>query len=356
MPESSPMPCGFVWFLAVLIQSAFAYFVFYSRQTIDHPGYPAIHDQHASGSVCAAWRAAAFMPNVISWMFYRLTAFDMTSKAPPVLVYNCITFLMSPSLLALIPGGTKPWLALGPALAGVWMFVLLLITAIARLRIRVGAAIIGSVLTFLATSGMVIVGIFAIQFVWCIRDWRRVNDRPDPGKLQIAIVIGTLTKSFHVRATPAATPAAVGSSADIKPSPKKSAFGDDVHPFHARGRSEPGAGRYCRRGGSPRENDRRSPRRSPASSLLGGVMGQRPRRRGGARQNGLQRSHPRPGFGMRHGTVPAPPPPPSAPGSSWPTSNPPQCFSPGSIACPFEPPCSHRQLNWQIDRLTNDSI
>jgi hypothetical protein len=47
------------------------------------------------------------------------------------------------------------------------MFILLLITAIARLRIRVGAAIIGSTLTFLATSGLIILAIYAIQFLWC---------------------------------------------------------------------------------------------------------------------------------------------------------------------------------------------
>ena len=110
--------------------------------------------------------AAAFMPKAISWMFYRLTAFDMTSKAPPVMVYNCIAFLSGVGLLALIPGGPKPWLAIGPVLAGIWMFVLLLTTAIARLRVRAVAAIIGSVLTFLAFAGLVIVGIVVINLVW----------------------------------------------------------------------------------------------------------------------------------------------------------------------------------------------
>ena len=158
--------CGFVWFLAVLIQSAFAYYVFYNGD----PKIVLDSHQYMINTLLEALLggvAAAFMPTVISWMFYRLTAFDMTSKAPPVLVYNCITFLMGCSLLALIPGGTKPWLAFGPVLAGVWMFVLLLVTAISRLRVRAPAAIIGSVLTFLAISGLVCLGIFAIQFVWC---------------------------------------------------------------------------------------------------------------------------------------------------------------------------------------------
>ena len=158
--------CGIVWFLAVLIQSAFAYFVFYNRDdSIILDTHQYIINTLLEAVLSAV--AAAFIPKLISWMFYRLTAFDMTSKAPPIMVYNCIAFLMGPSLLALIPGGTKPWLAFGPALAGVWMFILLLITAIARLRVRVGAAIIGSVITFLATSALVILGIFAIQFVWC---------------------------------------------------------------------------------------------------------------------------------------------------------------------------------------------
>jgi hypothetical protein len=156
---------GFVWFLAVLIQSAFSYFVFYSH---DNSIVLDTHQYMINTALEAvlAGAAAAYISNLISWMFYRLTAFDMTSKAPPVMVFNCITFLMGVSLLALIPGGPKPWLAIGPAVAGVWMFALLLVTAIARLRVRAVAAIIGSFLTFLAISGLVIVAIFAINFVW----------------------------------------------------------------------------------------------------------------------------------------------------------------------------------------------
>ena len=127
-----------LWFLSVLIQSAFAYFVFYTR---DHTLY-VDNQQYMINTLLEALlagAAAAFMPRIISWIFYRLTAFDMTSKAPPVLVYNCITFLTGVSVLALLPG----------------------------LRIRVGAAIIGSTLTFLATSGLIILAIYAIQFLWC---------------------------------------------------------------------------------------------------------------------------------------------------------------------------------------------
>lgn len=158
--------CGGVWFAAVLIQSAFAYFVFYSRDhSLDLDSRQYVINTLLEGLLAGA--AAAMMPKVVTWMFYRLTAFDMISKAPPVLVYNCITYLAGASLLALIPGGPRPWLAVGPVLAGLWMFVTLLTVAIARLRIRVGAAIIGSILTLLGTAAIVVVGILMIQFVWC---------------------------------------------------------------------------------------------------------------------------------------------------------------------------------------------
>ncbi|HEX4052789.1 MAG TPA: hypothetical protein VHX86_00855 [Tepidisphaeraceae bacterium] len=158
--------CGGIWFVAVLIQSAFAYFVFYSRDhSLDLDPQQYVINTLLEGLLAGA--AAAIMPKIITWMFYRLTAFDMTSKAPPVLVYNCITYLGGVCLLALIPGGPRPWLAIGPALAGLWMFVTLMTVAIARLRVRVGAAIIGSILTLLGTAGVVVAGIFVVWLVWC---------------------------------------------------------------------------------------------------------------------------------------------------------------------------------------------
>jgi hypothetical protein len=158
--------CGGVWFLAVGIQSAFAYYVFYVHdRSLEVDGRQYVINTILEAVLAGV--AAALLPTVVAWMFYRLTAFDMTAKAPPVLVYNCTVYLMGPSLLALIPGGTVPWLAFGPALAAAWMFVLLLIVAIVRLRVRVAAAVIGSIITFLATAGMVILGLLLVQFLWC---------------------------------------------------------------------------------------------------------------------------------------------------------------------------------------------
>ncbi|MGD0463782.1 MAG: hypothetical protein ABSB74_14945 [Tepidisphaeraceae bacterium] len=157
---------GGIWFLAVLIQSAFAYFVFYVHdKSVEIDSQQYLFNTLLEGA--AAGVAAALMPRVVAWMFYRLTAFDMTSKAPPILVRNIITYLMGASLLALIPGGPKPWLAVGPILTGAWMFITLLTVAISRLRVRPGAAIIGSILTLVGTSAIVVAGILVVFQVWC---------------------------------------------------------------------------------------------------------------------------------------------------------------------------------------------
>jgi hypothetical protein len=157
--------CGVIWFLAVIIQSTFSYFIFYTRdKTVDVDPQQYMINTLLEG--VAAGVAAALMPRVIAWMFYRLTAFDMNSKAPPILVRNMITYLMGVSLLALIPGGPNPWIAVGPILAGFWMFITLLTVAISRLRVSVGAAIIGSLLTFAGSAAIVVAGIIVVFQVW----------------------------------------------------------------------------------------------------------------------------------------------------------------------------------------------
>jgi hypothetical protein len=157
--------CAAVWFFAVLIQSAFAYYVFFNRNaSIDVEGQQYVINTLGEAAIAGA--AAVLAPRIIAWMFYRLTSFDMTSKAPFVLVYNCIAYLMGISLLALIPGGPKPTIAIGPILAGIWMFAALIIVAIKYLRIRAVAALIGSILTFVAVSAVVIGAIFALTFLW----------------------------------------------------------------------------------------------------------------------------------------------------------------------------------------------
>jgi hypothetical protein len=156
---------GGIWFLAYIIQSTFAYYVFYNNDpklVIDGQQYVI---NTGLGAVASAV-AAVFLSTFVSQIFFRLTAFDATTKTPPVLSFNCLVYALSPSILALIPGGPKPWFAIAPCVAGLWIFVELIIVSISRLHIRVGAAIIGSILTFLATAGMVAGGIVAVNLLW----------------------------------------------------------------------------------------------------------------------------------------------------------------------------------------------
>jgi hypothetical protein len=157
---------GIVWFLVVGIQSTFAYFVFYSRYPVDQQPAGQQYAINTALEGLAAGVAAVLMPRIVTWMYYRLTSFDMTSKAPPVLVYNTITYLMGVGILALIPGGTKPWLAIAPCVAAVWMCVLLLVVGIRRLRVRVGAGIIGSIVASLGAAAVVGGAWLALWLVW----------------------------------------------------------------------------------------------------------------------------------------------------------------------------------------------
>jgi hypothetical protein len=154
-----------IWFIAYCLQSTFNYYCFYNNDPkLEIDGQQYVINTGLGAVLCAV--GAVVLSRVVSWMFYRLTAFDMTTKAPPVLVYNSIVYLMSPSILALIPGGPKPWLMIAPCVVGVWIFIQLLVVAISYLRIRIGASIIGSFLTFLATTIIVVGGITAVNLIW----------------------------------------------------------------------------------------------------------------------------------------------------------------------------------------------
>jgi hypothetical protein len=158
---------GGVWFIAYCMQSTFSYYRFFNN--INDPKIEFDSQQYvintALGAVLCAV-AAIFLCKIVSMMFYRLTAFDATTNSPPVLSYNCVTYLASASILAIIPGGPKPWLHVAPLVVAVWIYFSMIPVAASRLRIRMGAAIIGSTLTFLATVAMVAGGVTLINFLW----------------------------------------------------------------------------------------------------------------------------------------------------------------------------------------------
>lgn len=155
--------CATIWFLAVISQSTFAYYVYY------HGGGVLFGAQYIVNTLfeaLAAAAAAVLMPKVVGWMYHRLTAYEMDSKAPPLLVYNCVVYIMGPSLLALIPGGLNPWIQYGPILAAAWMSILLFIVGFAYLRVQIGSALIGAILTTLGSLAIVVAIWFALWLVW----------------------------------------------------------------------------------------------------------------------------------------------------------------------------------------------
>jgi hypothetical protein len=158
---------GGVWFIAYCLQSTFSYYRFFNN--INDPKITFDSQQYvintALGAVlCAA--AAIFGCKFMSVLFYRLTSFDATTKSPPVLSYNCITYLAGASILAIIPGGPTPWLHIAPIVVAIWIYFSMIPVAVSRLRIRTGAAIIGSTLTFLAGIVLVAGGVTLINLLW----------------------------------------------------------------------------------------------------------------------------------------------------------------------------------------------
>jgi hypothetical protein len=157
---------GAICLAASVIQSTFAYFVFYKNLK----GYTVDSNQYLLNSALEAIAigvGAVVMVQIAGIIFFKLIAFDMASKAPPVLVRNIVTYLAAPCLLGLIPGGPGPFLQVGPMLGLIWIVVLLVMVATRRLRVGTGAAIIGSFLTGLSIVLIAAAGYAVIWLLWC---------------------------------------------------------------------------------------------------------------------------------------------------------------------------------------------
>ncbi|MDP9173624.1 MAG: hypothetical protein M3O30_07135 [Planctomycetota bacterium] len=159
--NSFAMVCAVIWVMAVFIQSAFDYFVYYKSNV------NLIANQYWVNTAIQAVLvgAGAFMlPRVASGLYFKLAGYDMTTKVSPELVHNTLAYLMAPSLVALIPGsymGTYIGIWIAPLLALLWILLLWMAAGVGRLRIGVAGAMVSSVLTFLICMG---IGV-AIYFV-----------------------------------------------------------------------------------------------------------------------------------------------------------------------------------------------
>jgi hypothetical protein len=88
----------------------------------------------------------------------------MVTKAPPVLIRNVLSYLMAPSIFALIPI-TVSFIPVGPTLAILWMLFLWMAAAGGRLHVRKGGAIVAPILTMAACTAILFGAYFAIQLI-----------------------------------------------------------------------------------------------------------------------------------------------------------------------------------------------
>jgi hypothetical protein len=154
--------CAGIWAIASAVQSLVAYRLYSNNPDLQ----PSQYWENTALEAVGVGLLMAVLPRILGMLFYKLTSFDMATKAPPVLINNLVNYLMAPSVLAVIPGGPNVYLQIGPALAAIWFFVILTVVAIKHLRVKAGAAIIGAFVTTFAGLTIVAAVYLVIWLVW----------------------------------------------------------------------------------------------------------------------------------------------------------------------------------------------
>jgi hypothetical protein len=108
--------------------------------------------------------ATVAIARIAAIVFGKLVSTEIrATDAPQVLLFNLFAYCFAPSIFAIIPVAGIP-------IASIWTFVLMLIMAMKKLRLKVGGAIINVILTsiVIAVCGAVIAyGIsFISGFLW----------------------------------------------------------------------------------------------------------------------------------------------------------------------------------------------
>lgn len=155
---------GVIWLLAMVIQSAFDYWLLYRTNTRIEFNANQYMINSALEAIAAGVGAVVLL-RFLGILYYKSISFDMSQPSPPVLSRNVVAYASSPSLLALIPGsyGVIP---LGTLAALVWMLVLWIAAAKGRLRVRPGGAVVGPVLTFVVCCAAIAVASLALWVIW----------------------------------------------------------------------------------------------------------------------------------------------------------------------------------------------
>jgi hypothetical protein len=141
--------CGVCWGLGWALQD---YLDFLWRRS---PEFDMVNDGyiwvlHFILGLAGTW----FFVSVISRVFYKLiSAGDMRSKFPAVLLFNVYAYCLGPSILAVIPFRVG-WFQIGATIALVWIFCLIVYAAIDRLAIKPSGSIICNSLTYWGFLGL----------------------------------------------------------------------------------------------------------------------------------------------------------------------------------------------------------
>ena len=105
--------------------------------------------------------ATFFVLQFATPLFHKLlSAGDTSGRIPSVLVYNVFAYCLGPSVLAIIPFG------IGPLIALLWIFGLIVFGAVARLGMKGGNAFVCALIAFGATLGAAVLVYLGLR--WAI--------------------------------------------------------------------------------------------------------------------------------------------------------------------------------------------
>jgi hypothetical protein len=121
---------------------------------------------HLVLGVVATWG----LHKLITMVAYKLiSAGEMRTKFPPVLLYNVYAYALGPSVLAPIP-------YVGPPLALLWIFALFVYGARARLRIKTGGAIVCNIFAVVGVLGLAFAAYYVLTYLY---GWLYTEAPPD---------------------------------------------------------------------------------------------------------------------------------------------------------------------------------
>lgn len=147
--------CGIFWGLAWVIHDYVA--LAHSGKPFDMIGDGEILLLHFALGLAGTW----VILNLVTRLFYKLvSAGDVKAKTPQVLTYNVYAYCLGPSILAVIPFG------IGPALALVWIFCLFVYGAIHRLAAKTGGAIVCNIFAVGAVGGLAAGAYFLLSYLY----------------------------------------------------------------------------------------------------------------------------------------------------------------------------------------------